>query len=254
MKLSGKTAIVTGGAGGIGRGISTAFVREGANVVVVDIDESAAAETARRLTETVPEADGKVTYLARDIGDPDAAAEIPTFASETFGGLDALVNNAHASRQAPILEHTPEMFELSFNSGFFATYHLMRACHPLLKRRGGSIVNFASGAGLDGQPNQVSYAAAKEAIRAMSRVAAHEWAADGIRVNLVSPIAATAGVEAWSKTHPEQYEQMLTKIPLGRMGDPEHDIAPIVVFLAGDESRYMTGQTLMADGGTIMLR
>lgn len=85
----------------------------------------------------------------------------------------------------------------------------------------------------------------------LSRVAAHEWASDGIRVNLVSPIAATAGVEQWAKTHTDQYEQMLAGIPLGRLGDPEHDIAPVVVFLA---SRYMTGQTLMADGGTTMLR
>lgn len=254
MKLSGRTAIVTGGGGGIGRGISTAFVKEGANVVIVDIDAEAGADAVRQLTEAVPEADGRVTFLARDIGRPESADDVIATAVESFGGLDVLVNNAHASRQAPILEHTQEMFELSFNSGFFATYHLMRACHPWLKQRGGSIVNFASGAGLDGQRDQVSYAAAKEAIRGLSRVAAHEWAEDGVRVNLVSPIARTAGVEAWSKTHSEQYEQMLTKIPLRRMGDPEHDIAPIVVFLAGDDSRYMTGQTLMADGGTIMLR
>lgn len=254
MKLSGKTAIVTGGAGGIGRGISATFVTEGANLVVVDIDEAAAAETARRLTESAPEAGGGVTFLARDISDPSAADDVVAAAVDTFGGVDVLVNNAHASRQASILDHTPEMFELSFNSGFYATYQLMRACHPWLKRRGGSIINFASGAGLAGQPNQASYAAAKEAIRGLSRVAAHEWAADGIRVNLVSPIAHTAGVDTWSQSHPEQYEKMLSGIPLRRMGDPEQDIAPVVVFLASDDSRYMTGQTLMADGGSIMLR
>lgn len=254
MRLSGKTAIVTGGAGGIGRGVCAALVSEGANLVLVDIDEHAAAEAVHELTETVPEAAERVTSLARDISRPESAEEVLAAAVDSFGGLDALVNNAHASRQAPILEHTPEMFELSFNSGFFATYHLMRTCHPYLAERGGSIVNFASGAGLNGQPNQASYAAAKEAIRGLSRVAAHEWASDGIRVNLISPIARTPGVDAWSQTHPAQYEQVLTGIPLGRMGDPEHDIAPIVVFLASDDSRYMTGQTLMADGGSIMLR
>src|SRR5699024_10409507 len=114
--------------------------------------------------------------------------------------------------------------------------------------RGGSIINFASGAGLSGQPNQASYAAAKEAIRGLSRVAAREWANDGIRVNLVSPVAHTGGVDAWSRSHPEQYEQVLSGIPLGRMGDPEQDIAPIVLFLASDDSQYMTGQLLMADG------
>lgn len=254
MKLRGKTAIVTGGAGGIGRGIATVFAKEGANVVIVDIDEAAGADAVQRITDAVPEAEGNIVFLARDISEAQSAEDVRAAAVTSFGGLDVLVNNAHASRQAPILEHTEDMFDLSFNSGFFATYHLMRACHSQLKERNGSIINFASGAGLDGQRNQVSYAAAKEAIRALSRVAAHEWASDGIRVNLVAPIAHTAGVEAWSKTHSEQYEQMLTKIPLRRMGDPEDDIAPIVVFLASDDSQYMTGQTLMADGGTIMLR
>ncbi|MHA6803977.1 SDR family NAD(P)-dependent oxidoreductase [Salinifilum ghardaiensis] len=254
MRLHGKTAIVTGGAGGIGRGVCAALVAEGANLVLVDIDEHAAAGTARELAESVPEAAERVTFLARDISRPESAAYVLAAAVDSFGGLDVLVNNAHASRQASLLEHTPEMFELSFNSGFFATYHLMRTCHPRLAERGGSIVNFASGAGLNGQPHQASYAAAKEAIRGISRVAAREWSPDGIRVNLISPIARTPGVEAWAQTHPQQHEQVLAGIPLGRMGDPEHDIAPVVVFLASDDSRYMTGQTLMADGGSIMLR
>jgi len=254
MKLSGKTAIVTGGAGGIGRGIATTFRKHGANLLIVDIDASAAVDAVQQLTANIPDSDGKITHLARDIAEPQAAEHIARTAADTFGGIDVLVNNAHTSRQAPILEHTREMFELSFNTGFFATYHLMRACHPWLKERGGTIVNFASGAGINGQPNQVSYAAAKEAIRGMTRVAAHEWSADGIRVNLVSPIAHTAGVESWSQSHPEQYEQVINSIPLGRMGDPEHDVAPVVLFLASDDSQYMTGQTLMADGGTTMLR
>ncbi|MER7012775.1 SDR family oxidoreductase [Saccharopolyspora sp. NPDC000359] len=254
MKLSGKAAVITGGGGGIGRGIAAAFVREGANLLIVDIDESAATRTAEDLADLASSAGGGVVPLARDVSDPCVAEEIAAAAADHFGGVDVLVNNAHASRQASILDHTQEMFELSFNSGFFATYHLMRACYPWLRERGGSIVNFASGAGLNGQPNQASYAAAKEAIRGLSRVAAHEWAPDGIRVNLVSPIARTAGVEAWSRSHPDQYRQVLEGIPLKRMGDPEADIAPVVVFLASDDSRYMTGQTLMADGGTIMLR
>lgn len=88
----------------------------------------------------------------------------------------------------------------------------------------------------------------------MSRVAANEWAREGIRVNVVSPIALTPGIEAWATSHSEQDQQVVAGIPLGRLGDPENDIAPVVAFLASDESRYMTGQTLMADGGSIMLR
>lgn len=254
MKLDGKTAIVTGGAGGIGRGLCTAFLQEGANVLLTDIDEAAATDAVRQLTDSLPDASSRISSLVRDIAAPEAAEEIRAAAVAAFGQIDVLVNNAHASNQAPMLEHTPEMFELSFNTGFYATYRLMCACHPELSRQGGSIINFASGAGLNGQPNQVSYAAAKEAIRGMSRVAAREWAGDGIRVNLVSPIAHSAGVEAWSQTHPQQYEQVLANIPLNRMGDPVNDIAPVVTFLASDDSQYMTGQTLMADGGSTMLR
>src|SRR5699024_11351076 len=254
MRLENKTAIVTGGAGGIGRGLCTTFLQEGANVMLTDIDEAATTDAVRELTSSLPDAAGSLTSLVRDIAVSEAAEEIRAATVEAFGRIDVLVNNAHPSQQASILDHTPEMFELSFNGGFYATYHLMRACHPELSDRGGSIINFASGAGLNGLPNQASYAAAKEAIRGLSRVAAHEWAPDGIRVNLVSPIAYTAGVETWSRTHPQQYEQVISNIPLNRMGDPINDIAPVVLFLASDASRYMTGQTLMADGGSTMLR
>lgn len=247
--LTGKVAIITGGVGGIGRGIVAHFLSIGAKVAVVDIVEQA--EGDRIIAEL---ADGRdAMYLQKDIGDPANAPLIVSAVVERFGRLDVLVNNAHASKQAPILETTPEMWELSMNTGMYATVNLMTAAHPELKKVAGSVVNFASGAGLRGQPTQVTYAAAKEAIRAITRVAANEWSADGIRVNLVSPIALTPGITAWSEEHPEQYQQVVSGIPLGRLGDPEHDIAPVVAFLAGDESRYMTGQTLMTDGGSIML-
>lgn len=249
MRLSGKSAIVTGGAGGIGQGIATAFVHAGAHVLIVDIDEDAVASTVRELEQY-----GTVRGISADIAAPEAADEIRDAALEHFSRIDVLVNNAHASRQAPFVEQTQDMIDLSFRTGLFGTWHLMRACYPSLRDSSGSVINFASGAGLNGQPNQASYAAAKEAIRGLSRVVANEWAADGINVNLISPIAHTAGVDAWAQTHPEQYQQVVSGIPLGRMGDPESDIAPIAVFLASDDSAYMTGQTLMADGGTTKLR
>ncbi len=249
-KLDNKVAIVTGGIGGIGRGIVKHFLDLGAKVVVVDIVEQPKGEAA--LAEM--NAGGNAIYLAKDIAIPENAAAIVDAAVARFGAVHVLVNNAHASRQAPIMQTTQEMWDLSLGSGLFATYHLMRAAYPELKKAKGSVVNFASGAGLRGQANQVTYAAAKEAIRAVTRVAANEWAADGIRVNLVSPIALTPGIEVWSKQFQDQYRQMLDGIPMHRLGSPEHDIAPVVAFLACDESRYITGQTLMADGGSIMLR
>lgn len=247
MRLQGKTAIVTGGAGGIGRAVSTVFVREGANVLFVDIDD----ERGRSLEEQLGD---RARFLNIDISDYSAAEQIRDAAVAAFGSVDVLVNNAHASRQAPLIEHTQEMFDLSFQTGFYPVVHLMQACYAQLKAAKGSVINFASGSGLEGMPTQTSYAAAKEAVRGVSRVAANEWAADQIRVNVICPFAATEGVLAWQAAFPERAAASVAKVPLQRIGDPEADVAPVAVFLASDDSRYMTGQTLMADGGSIKLR
>src|SRR5699024_7964011 len=112
-----------------------------------------------------------------------------------------------------------------------------------------TLVNCGAVADMSGQMGKASYAAAKEAIRGASRVIANEWAPEGIRVNIVSPLALTPGVEAWSKEQPAQYEETVATIPLARFGDPETDVAPVVAFLLSSDAKYMTGQTLMADGG-----
>lgn len=242
-QLAGGVIIVTGGASGIGGATSRALVARGAKVVAVDINE----EAGQALVAELP---GSVEFFAGDVSDPANAAQAVALAVEKFGKLTGLVNNAHASRQKPLLELEQSDWDLSFNTGFQATLNFMKAAHAELVKTQGAIVNFGSGAAMSGQPNQASYAAAKEAIRGLSRVAANEWAADGVRVNVVSPLALTAGVEAWSKSAPEQYQQVLKATPLGRFGDPESDVAPIIAFLLSKESQYMTGQTLMADGGT----
>lgn len=247
MRLAGKVAIVTGGAGGIGRGIVRAFAKEGARVLVVDIDEAkgAALET---------ELDGAGKFLNIDISQKDSAALIVDAAVQAFGKVDVLVNNAHASRQAPLLETTQEMLDLSFGTGFYPTLWLMQAAHAQLAANQGSVINFASGAGIDGNVTQTSYAAAKEAIRGISRVAANEWAPDNINVNLISPLALTEGVEAYIEANPGVEEVLLAETPLHRFGDPESDIGRVAVFLASDDASYITGQTLMVDGGSIKLR
>lgn len=242
MQLEHQVVIVTGGAAGIGGAISRVLVRGGAKVVAVDVDGQAGAEL-----ETELGAD--VAFLRADVGLQETAELAVRTAVERFGGLTGPVNNAHASRQAPFTDLTQEQWDLSFSTGFLATRNFMLAAHPHLAKSGGSIVNFGSGAALVGQPTQAAYASAKEAIRGLSRVVANEWASENIRVNVVSPMAMTAGVKAWSEAAPELYEASLAKVPLGRFGDPETDVAPIVAFLLSDDSKYMTGQTLMADGG-----
>ncbi|MFD4180622.1 SDR family NAD(P)-dependent oxidoreductase [Rhodococcus sp. NPDC058514] len=247
MRLAEKVAIVTGGAGGIGRGIVRAFVKEGAKVLIVDIND----ELGQALETELGDA---VKYLNADISKESSAERICAAAVEAFGSVHVLVNNAHASRQAPLLETTQDMLDLSFGTGFYPTFWLMKACHPQLAANEGSVINFASGAGLEGQVTQGSYAAAKEAIRAISRVAANEWAVDNVNVNIISPLALTEGVEAYIKANPGIEDVLLAKTPLHRFGDPESDIGRVAVFLASDDASYMTGQTLMVDGGSIKLR
>ncbi|WP_308284738.1 SDR family NAD(P)-dependent oxidoreductase [Streptomyces longispororuber] len=232
----------------MGGAVTRLFVERGARVVVVDLQQEAGNLLADELGEAV-------LFLHGDVSDRRIADAAVAAAVERFGKLDVLVNNASVSRQKPFEEQTDDDWNLAMDTGLYATRNFMLAALPELKRAGGgSVINFGSGAGLDGQPNQASYAAAKEAIRGLSRVTANEWAPHDIRVNVVCPMALTAGVSAWAEARPEQYAQSAAKVPLGRFGDPGRDVAPVVAFLASDDAQYMTGQTLMADGGAIKLR
>ncbi|MDF2855646.1 MAG: oxidoreductase [Neobacillus sp.] len=249
MKLKGKVGIVTGSASGIGRGIALAMAKEGAKIVIVDVNEEKGKETlaeVNKYTESM--------LFIKDISIKENVYEIVEEVVKKFGKLDIMVNNAHVSRQAPFIETTQDHLNLSFGTGFYPTFHFMQAAYPELKKSQGKVINFASGAGLDGQVTQTSYAAAKEAIRAISRVTANEWGPEGINVNLISPIALTPGVEQWRENAPELYDAMINKIPLRRLGDPEQDIGQVAVFLASSDSDYITGQTIMVDGGSIKLR
>ncbi|MGJ3508362.1 SDR family NAD(P)-dependent oxidoreductase [Enemella sp. A6] len=248
MELSDKVAIVTGGAAGIGGAITRILVQRGAKVVFVDLSAEDGNSLAAELGAE------RAIFLHGDVSDRAIADRAVALAVEKFGRLTSLVNNAHASRQKPFIEHTREDWELSFGTGFGATVNFMQAAYPELRKQGGSVVNFGSGAGMEGQATQASYGAAKEAIRGLTRTVAIEWGPDDIRVNVVCPRALTPGVERWRDNYPEMYEASLKPVPLGRYGDPDTDVAPIVAFLISDDSRYMTAQTVMADGGGQKLR
>ncbi|PIC80681.1 oxidoreductase [Sporosarcina sp. P18a] len=250
MKLNKKIAMITGGAGGIGLGIATAFVKEGATVAIVDLNKDAGELAIEQLQKISPQS----IFLQADLS---VQKELPSLVEQvvtTLGKLDILVNNAHASRMKSIEEMTQADLDLSFNTGFYPTFYLMQAALPHLKESKGTVINFASGAGLNGDVNQGSYAAAKEAIRGITRVAANEWGQYGITCNLISPIAKTQGIEQWGQENPESYKAILAKNPLGRLGDPEQDIGRTAVFLASEDASYITGQTMMVDGGSIKLR
>lgn len=250
MKLQDKVVIITGGAGGIGGGMAKAMAKEGAILAIVDFNE----ETGKAMEAELQKISPKSMFIQADLTDRENLPKIVDTVVKNYGKLDVLVNNAHASRQVSLEEATQADLDLSFNTGFYPTFYLMQAAYPHLKASKGNVINFASGAGMAGHVTQGVYAAAKEAIRGISRVAANEWGKDGINVNLISPIAESPGVKAWAAAQPEYYQEVLNKIPLGRFGHIEEDIGRVAVFLASEDSQYITGQTIMVDGGSIMLR
>src|SRR5699024_4262932 len=246
-KLQDKVAMITGGAGGIGKGMAMAFVKEGAKVAIVDLNDETGQEAIRELQQYQPE----YMFIQANLAEHDRLTGIVDQIEEKYGRLDILVNNAHASKNRPFLETEQEDLDLSFDTGFYPTFYLMQAAIPHLKETKGSIINFASGAGIQGHATQAAYAAAKEAIRGITRVAANEFGKDGINVNLIAPIANSPGVQQWAKAQPEYYQEVVSKIPMQRFGELEEDIGRAAVFLASDDSNYITGQTINVDGGTV---
>lgn len=247
-KLDGKTAIITGGGKGIGFGLARAFAKEGANLVLTGRTESRLVNAKEVLEK---EFGIEVLPVVADGADEEAIKNVVKKTIEKFGKIDTLVNNAQVSKSGVMLkDHTKEDFDLAVYSGLYATFFYMRECYPYLKESKGAVINFASGAGLFGKLGQSSYAAAKEGIRGMSRVAAAEWGPDGINVNVVCPLAMTESLEQWKEAYPDLFEKTIQGIPLGRFADPENDIGRVCVFLASDDGAYVTGETITLQGGS----
>ena len=240
--------IITGGGKGIGFGLAKAFAREGSNLVITGRNEGRLLEAKERLES---EYDITVLPIAADGADEEATKRVVTAAVERFGRIDTLINNAQVSKSGlPLIEHTREDMDLAINSGLYAAFFYMKECYPYLKESKGSVINFASGAGLFGKLGQSSYAAAKEGIRGLSRVAAAEWGPDGIRVNVVCPLAMTESLQEWKENYPDLFAKTIQGIPLGRFADPTEDIGRVCVFLASDDASYVTGETVTLQGGS----
>jgi NAD(P)-dependent dehydrogenase (short-subunit alcohol dehydrogenase family) len=248
-RLDGKVAIVTGASQGIGYGIAKVFVREGASVVINARRE----ETIREVAEELSASGGKVIAVAGDVSLRDTADRTIAAAADAFGRVDVLVNNAQVTRNALIEDITDEIIALTFGSGFNGTLYHMQAALPWLKKQGGSIVNFGTRQGIYGQPHDGCYGANKEAIRALTRTAAREWGQFGIRVNVINPAGLSPAAAAFLEADAERAQKYYDEMPLGRFGRLEEDIAPVALFLASDDGHYVTGQTINADGGQIML-
>ncbi len=247
-RLEGNVTIITGGGKGIGYGLAQAFAAEGSNLVITGRTESRLNAAKEKLEK---EYKVQVLPVTADGADENAIKNVVAKTIEHFGKIDTLINNAQVSKSGlPLVEHTKEDFDLAINSGLYAAFFYMRECFPYLKESKGSVINFASGAGLFGKLGQSSYAAAKEGIRGMSRVAAAEWGPDGVRVNVVCPLAMTESLMEWKENYPELYAKTIQGIPLGHFADPKEDIGKVCVFLASDDASYVTGETITLQGGS----
>jgi meso-butanediol dehydrogenase/(S,S)-butanediol dehydrogenase/diacetyl reductase len=250
-RLEGKTAIVTGAGQGVGRGIALALAGEGAAVVV-------AGRTEEKLLDTCAEIDrrgGLAVPVVCEVGSSEDIEACVRVAVDTFSKIDILVNNAQSVPLGTLSEVTDKAFEAGWRTGPLAVFRFMRACHPYLQITRGVVLNLASGAGLRTDPGGYgAYAAVKEAIRTLGRAAACEWGPDGIRVLSIIPLAMSPGMVMWTEMVPEEAEAFMQTVPLRRGGDCEQDIGRAVAMLCSDDAAYITGTTIMIDGGQAYLR
>jgi NAD(P)-dependent dehydrogenase (short-subunit alcohol dehydrogenase family) len=248
--LDGQVAIVTGAARGIGKGMATALLKAGAAVTITDIKQDLLENTTNEMKK-IPGA--KVLGLFAD-GTKDAdVKEAVRKTVEAFGPVSILINNAQAGTpKKPIVETPFSDIAVAFDTGFYASVRYMVACYPSLVKTHGTVVNFGSDAGILCNEGQLGYNAAKEAIRALTRTAAREWAKDEITVNAIIPGMLTEGLMAFAKEYPEHIEKSKQSIPLRRLGDPEQDAGGLVTYLATRGAKYLTGQTFNLNGGQNM--
>lgn len=247
--LENKIALVTGAGAGIGRGIARAFARQGAKVVVAEFD----AVSGQQVAEELADLGGDGLFVPTDVMQMDSVAAAVEQTVVHWGKIDILVNNAYPTMvhgPAKIEDIEPQRLRDSMTAGFFAVTTAMQAAYPLMKENGkGRIINICSLNGVNAHKYTADYNSAKEAVRAYTRTAAVEWAVDGITANIICPGAATTPYQYFKEAAPDMAREIESSNPMGYMGDPEADIAPVAVFLASEMSRYMTGNTLYVDGG-----
>ncbi|MGQ9531891.1 MAG: 3-oxoacyl-ACP reductase FabG [Desulfotomaculales bacterium] len=246
MRLAGKVAIITGGARGIGRETALLFAREGARVVLGDLDAEAGEAAAREIRA----AGGEALFVSVNVADTDQVQAMVDATVQRFGRIDILVNNAGITRDAFLTKMSPEQWEQVIAVNLTGVFNCTRAVAPvMIAQGGGRILNAASVVGLYGNLGQTNYAASKAGVIAMTRTWAKELGRKGITVNAVAP--GFIVTEMTARVPEKVLEMMREKTPLGRLGHPR-DVAYAYLFLASDEAAYINGAVLSVDGGLVL--
>jgi NAD(P)-dependent dehydrogenase (short-subunit alcohol dehydrogenase family) len=246
-RLAERNVIITGAGAGVGRGIARRFAREGARITVAERDP----ESGQRIAAEIAELGGDPLFIETDVSERSQVENAVARTVERWGTVHVLVNNAWSGGALTRLEWIDEeVVRRGFEVGTLASFWAMQACFPHMKAQGyGRVVSLCSLNGVNAHMFTVHYNMAKEALRALTRTAAREWASRGITCNVICPAAETEASTALRKVMPQMFEQLDPMMPMGRMGDPEADIAPVALFLATEDSQFVTGNTLFVDGG-----
>jgi NAD(P)-dependent dehydrogenase (short-subunit alcohol dehydrogenase family) len=248
--LDGRTALVTGAAQGIGKGIAFALAKAGASVAIVDLNEGGAKAVADEITAF----GGAAIGLGCDIRETSQIDAAVAATVSEFGGLTVLVNNAMAAHVGvPFEETTDADVRLAFEAGPLAVFAFMRAAFPYLEGNDGRVINVRSGSEIQGLVGFASYVGAKAAIGGLTRAGAREWGSKGITVNALMPFSLSPAASSYYDSRPEELESVLSVLSIHRTGDAETDIGAAAVFLAGPGASFVTGCTITVDGGASFL-
>lgn len=247
MSLKGKNALVTGSSRGIGKAIALELAKQGANVA---INYAGSEQLAEEVVQEIQALGVEAIKIQANVADEADVKAMMKEVTSTFGSLDILVNNAGITRDNLLMRMKEDEFDQVIDTNLKGTFLCIKAAaRPMMKQRHGRIINVASIVGVSGNPGQANYVAAKAGVIGLTKSTAQELASRNILVNAVAPGFITTDMT--DALNDEQKEAIMSRIPLQKLGEPE-DIATVVRFLASDDAKYMTGQTLHIDGGMVM--